>query len=961
MADDIKHEVNKAVNNAAGNKPLSGVAVGVKGVSQTASAITGIVNAGTNEDGLENGAKGASQGATAQGYELLRLQRKKKHKEQALEKARKKAELAAKFEENAKQESSSAVKTSPRQNKTAGKPKRSVKKIDNKRADFSRQSASRQAYEAREASRAERLRRADAVKRLVTEKKAKEAARTAASESVKAALEKFAEGSVAAGGKYTLIALLVVAVVAVVVGIIGAVVALILGMEMSTRYNLIGDWYDSNLYATENFVAITQDLQRKYYDDCIALAYEDGADTPKTSDVKINWKEVYSLWSVIVRYRSDNAKMSIYVNDGYGNMVTGYEKATPVFNLTSAKNDMFSSGDDYLQDFYLAFYSMYYDLKAADERGNPILVKQSTGERFVPYYPEKSDGTGYEYSNFSAKNGWPLINTKTDTVVKNVLTRDPATATWSIKDNSYKFIYATDHVGLEEGCFDRGKPKVTVSISSKEDAASKVSYNDTKLKYPNPTAVDGLDALHEVYRKVYCNGYYYTTHYGPFNLGQSRVVSSDTIIEAGTSTSSKHEGILVVLDQIFDRSEYYPWGSTSAYKRGGTGLPGKGSGSHDYYDNIKRTLNLIRGSQSANYPSELPANYYLVADFDKSGTKINTFAVNNSDSKKTKWNSMIEMFHASVKEAQHCFPFYVQYKPYTGVGELNAGSDWEKGNLSGSISDCKCWDVLNFSWGNVQATWNSTTYLLYRYFMAEQGMSPAAACGILGSLQYETGFTEYNYVPPVDNNGAYALGLLQWNQGVKPTAGNANLYDNRLCSWCAEHNMNWKNAGAQLQYLSACCSEGDPAGTGDYPSGIYACQKLSNTHNKRFIANDSIRDSSYINSSGNPTFSAFDLAGAYEACYYWGVRVERSVEAIGGTYNDKWIRSGYGDSTRIFGNEPFIAYNKNNKSSKKYSYNSNWTGSNTDKQRYAAAHVFLRYVSASDPNFYSIASFDENT
>ena len=170
------------------------------------------------------------------------------------------------------------------------------------------------------------------------------------------------------------------------------------------------------------------------------MAYEVGADTPKPSDVTINWKEVYSLWSVIVRYRADNAQMSISCDDGYGNLVTGYEKNSPVFNLTSADAPMFSQDDDYLQDFYLAFYSMYYDLKAVDGRGNPILVKLSTGTRYTPYYPEKSGGTGYDYSMFSATNGWPLINTKTNEVVQDVLEKNPETGAWSIKNSAYKFI-----------------------------------------------------------------------------------------------------------------------------------------------------------------------------------------------------------------------------------------------------------------------------------------------------------------------------------------------------------------------------------------------------------------------------------------------------------------------------------------------------------------------------------------
>lgn len=1068
---DLLSQPSSKISSAIVNyRSAQAFKTGSKAFLRTATLAAGMARAANSDEGSGFD----SQGVAAQGYDFLRKQRTGQWKKVALEKARLEAKEQAALEASAKSTGRTAARTSPRQHSAPTNSARGASRVTKTRASFSKNVAKKQSHVMTSAERSYKLRRGNAVSRLVGKKKAKEAAGKAAKESAKTTLEKWSEGASATSAiRLALIAFAGMGIVAVIVAVVCAALTIFMGVAMSQRYNLIGDWYDSNLYKTDNFVAITQDLQKKYYDDCLALAYEVGADTPKPSDVTINWKEVYSLWSVIVRYRADNAQMSISCDDGYGNLVTGYEKNSPVFNLTSANAPMFSQDDDYLQDFYLAFYSMYYDLKAVDGRGNPILVKLSTGTRYTPYYPEKSGGTGYDYSMFSATNGWPLINTKTNEVVQDVLEKNPETGAWSIKNSAYKFIYATDHVGEEEGCFVRGKPKVTVSVKSKTDTFEypaaqasvylkikwtgysgptsntrlnfwgsntrgewelaeirclsndgnwhnitkdseewvyirdhnatsviipsktcgacghgphshytetekgttkdlwytkdpvKVSYKDAVLNYPNPTAVDGLDVLHEVYHKVFCDGYYFATHYGPFNLGLSRTVSGDTVIEAGTSYFDTHEGILVVLDQIFDRTKYYPWGTSTQYLRGGVGLPGDGSGSHDYYDNIKKSLNLIRSSQSADYPSSLPANNYLVASFDTSGTKINTYAVNNSDPAKKQWTNMIEMIYASISEVQRCFPFSVHYRPCTGLGEYNAGSPWEYGRLSGSVSDCDCWDVLNFTWGPVQANWNSTTYLLYRYFMAEQSMCPSAVCGILGALQYETGFdvSGYGTVPPIDNNGAYALGLLQWNQGIKPEKNNTNLYDNRLCSWCAEHNMNWRNAGAQLQYLSDCCANGDSAGTGNYPSGVYACQMLNHTYNGSFPADRQIvADSAYTNSTGNPTFSAADLAGAYESCYFWGRLVERGVEQIGGTYWDDWVRPGYGDEDRIFDLEPFIAHKKGNESVHRYEYYSDsnpyWSGLNCDKQRMAAAHVFLRYVAASDPNYYSVAYYD---
>lgn len=1093
---DLLSQPSSKISSAIVNyRSAQAFKTGSKAFLRTATLAAGMARAANSDEssGFD------SQGVTAQGYDFLRKQRTGQWKKVALEKARLEAKEQAALEASAKSTGRTVAHTSPRQHSAPTSSGRGVSKVTKTRASFSKNVAKKQSHVMTSAERSYKLRRGNAVSRLVGKKKAKEAAAKAAKDSAKATLEKWAEGSSATSSiRLIAIAFGGLALVTLIVAVIAAVMTVFMGVAMAQRNNLFGDWYDSNAYKTKNFVEVTQDLQKKYYDDCIALSYEVGADAPKPEDVRINWKDVYSLWSVIVRYRAGNDRMSS-VYDVEGSQVTGYSSSSPVFQLTNSNDPMFSGpGDDYLQDFYLAFYSMYYDLKAVDGRGNPILVNVAKNERYYPYYPQKDGGTGYDYSYFSSVNGFPLMGNTSKSVVNHVLEHN-ADGTWHIKDSAYKFIYATDRGSAEEnGYFNRGKPRVGVTFESKEDVFNypdskadvyftvtwtgyrldcgsdislnfssgdydgawklttvvqasndgtnhtvsgsdretirkalgtdvdlssyalknyasgtspqscslcasaskkhshiyygikvgqykdlyyhkdpiKVSYQNAKLVFPSPTAQDGLKALHDVYDRVFMKGYGYNgssytayTQGRSFFLGGHWTVSDDTIIEAGTTVKSgdAHEGILIVLNQIFDRSTYYPWGGATQYPRWKAGYPStlfayglplakSGGGSHDIYDNIRTSLGYIRGSVSSIYAGTLPADNYLCASFDKtSNSNVNPYAVNTFSKDKTAYNSVIDMMGASISYVQICFPFRVRYQPAVGT---SPGSDWEDGDLSGSLD--KAWDVLHFSWGNVRCTWNSTTYLLYRYFMAEQSMCPAAVCGILGALQYETNFSKdgYGIVPPIDNNYAYALGLLQWNQGIKPEPNNTNLYKNRLCSWCAEHNLNWRNAGAQLQYLTDCCTNGDSAGTGNYPVGVYKCQMLEMTFSGSF--GSLCYESGYTNEYGFPTFSSADCAGAYESCFYWGVWIEGGVEQWGGTYFDSIQRPGYGPSftdktnpVLLWDLEAYIARDKNT-GAEKYSEKK----LNIEKQRMVAAHVFLRYVAASDPNYYSVAYYD---
>jgi hypothetical protein len=515
-----------------------------------------------------------------------------------------------------------------------------------------------------------------------------------------------------------------------------------------------------------------------------------------------------------------------------------------------------------------------------------------------------------------------------------------------------------------------------------------VKYQDVTLNYPDPTALDGLKALHDVYYETFMEGYYNGGRYSaygqgkPFFLGGHHVVGSDIAVEMGTlyystdgvNQSNKHENILVVLDQIFDRREYYPWAAWGFYPRWkhnetssiyAFGLPGAKGGVMDCYDSIVADLNNIRASSSSSYAGYLPADSYLHAYFDTgSNEHINPYAVNNRNPEKEKYTSVVEVMGKSVADVRYCFPFRVRYKPEIGweVGGHEAGSAWEQDTLHGEIDDA--FDVLFFTTGKAKVIWNSTTYLMYRYLMAEQHMCPAAACGVLGALVYETNFSEYGYkdYSQPDNNGAYALGLLQWNEGVEWSSDHLNLYNNTLCSWCAERNMNWRNTGAQLKFLDSCCAFGGPAG--NYPAGVYRCQMLPYTYEGHI--GDVCYESGYTDWAGMPTFSRADCAATYEACFWWGVYIEIGVEQRGGTYrvgaeaSNPIMRPGYAyssdpyDINLIYDLEEFAPYYLEHPSDKVYEDRK----LNVNKQRMVSAHCYLRYIAASDPAYYSVMYYE---
>ena len=980
-------------------------------------------------------------------------------------------------------------KASPRHNKAVGVTGRNAAKVEKSRAAFGKTKLVWEKPVRTVAERSAELRRGAAVSDLVSKKKAKDAAAEGSKESIKSALAKWTEGS--SSSSLLVFGAALYLILIVVLAIICCVVALIFLDAEARRNGLIGDWYDSNVYKTKNFVEVTQDLQRKYYNDCIAIAYDLGAEAPSYSDVKIDWKEVYCLWSAIAQYRSGNERMSEF-KTYLDKDTTGYASGQIVWDLTSADDDMFNgSGDDYLQDFYLAFYSMYYDLKALDYHGNPILIDiYSNCEKYYPYYPAVEGGTGtrYNFANFNYENGFPLKGERSGNIVTGLLIQNKD-GSWELTDAAkghYYFSWAsTSGAGGTElgGYLNRGRPKITVdfvegeekfesnldaplvweieyqgckndklkndtyradfgatnSYSSCEDGGKwylknvyqksgdgelhKLTgttrqtvvgacgqslwiynstiyansnwrncqfchggyssyvpegtvchthtftitqkkykdlfyqttqvhkYIDPQIKYPSPSAEDGLKALHDVYDKVFMTGYYNGGQYSAYGqgkaffLGGHHVVSDDCVIEKGRLVSSGHDHICVILDEIFDRSDYYPWGTGTLYPRTDIGLPG-GSG-HDCYssiDSLVRSLHTQAVSNTINGVN-LPYGSNLCAYFDTaSNSKVNNYAAYNHVTNRTgkeQWDSVTACIAASVKDAQFCFPFYVNKDPKPdGLGS------WINGYFSNSDSEKMfCVYPAPGYWDEHPAiVWNSVSYTLYKYFVAEQNMCPPAACGVLGALMAETGFdaSGYRTMSKDPQGGAYAIGLIQWNMGIQPEENDYNFYSNRLPSWCEEHGYYWKNSGAQLQFLSECIANGDT--TGDYPNGVYNCQMLNNTYQGKF--GGTVFYSGYTRADGNPTFSAADSAGCYESCYYWSRMVEVCVEGVGLYSGGTPIVYGYGDIDLLYALDAGTVDKSGNRIM------------NMDKQRMVYSHMYLRYIAASDPDYYSVVYYD---
>lgn len=1056
---------------------------GGKNALRIATVVTGIVKAANDEEGSGVDTKGTSSAASDAAREKYREKSKirKIEEKRAAKKAEAKEQLdKLNAESNAhspkstgRMGSDSIKKTpSPRQNKAVGKNARNAANVTKTRSVFGAEDvkAVQEARAAQQTKNVQALRRKRTVKNLIGKRKAREKAAEGAKEGLKAALSKFAEGSSASSSSSSLIAgakFVLIAVIAVVLIQVILVCAIAMFIVVIVSNNGQGDWYDPQLCARTDFVEVTQDLQRKYYDDCLMLAYRYGADTPTYEDVEINWDEVYALWSVLVKYRSGNKNMEKVFSSGSGK-ATGYSEGAAVFDLKVNPTMLFdSSNQAYLQDFYLAFYSMYYDMKALDDHGNPIVINIVNDERYVPYYPS-TDGNQKDYKFFNSSNGYPLVGEISKKVEKDLIYLN-ADGEWCISD-AYKdrcfFAFASTRGsgtdGTADGCFNRGLPKVKIVSESvtqtytpdakdvdvkvwycldwdgngnckpttgavynafsgddwsydvyngntwegtwsidyvqkeidgefydvsgeeaddavdatggyiyfgsgivsemregcsicnagytfgaavehyhhgywlyagtisetRQDDDVEVDVTDTRMILPNPTAIDGLDALHDVYDELK----FYDVRTGPYNLAGHHTLSGQRVIEAGTK--AKSSAIAVVLNQIFDRSEMMPWDTKESRWSSGApsdlfafGLPEASSGSHDCYGSISSSLNGIRASMLTNGYS-LPNQSALHA------------AIDSGSDGKLGYSNIYEMMLASVDNAQYTFPFYVTRSRW------DPNESYRRGDIIEDDSDA--YNVLSFSRGKQKISWTSTTYLMYRYLIAEQELSSPAACGVLGALQLETSFSTYGYkaIDPADNNGCYALGLLQWNDGsTEWRADHTNLYEQVLAKWCLANGYNWQNAGAQLRYLDFCFAGGGGA-TGNYPAGIQGCKNVGS-----LPFPSTVSDSGYYTNSNMPTYSAVDSAACYEACWYWGVKIEIGVEQVGGTFNDSIFRSGYGPVENVFGLDGGahttggVSYHE--------------PEPNMEKQRMVASQMFLRYIAGSDPNYCPIVVLSE--
>ena len=324
---------------------------------------------------------------------------------------------------------------------------------------------------------AERMRqkqRADTIRRLVAKNKAKAKAAKAAAEAIKKAVT--AVVSAISSAISSTVAIAVVAVIGIILLVILLVVMIVTIVSALLTSPPIGDWYDPQAIKYESFVEATQDMQAKYYDDCLMMAYAMGTDIPSYADVQIDWGEVYTLWAGIVSYRSQNQMMNTNISDDSSVTLTPYYSGGMYVVADDTDASLFKldgdGADDYVQDLYLAFYLMYYDMKSMDDRGNPILVDVTTGHRFLPYYPNDGSAGGYDFSYYCEDNGYPMKDASNGDIITNAVEKDD-NGIWQINTSSYPNLYwawasSNSTGGLDGGAgyLCRGYPLLSVSDES---------------------------------------------------------------------------------------------------------------------------------------------------------------------------------------------------------------------------------------------------------------------------------------------------------------------------------------------------------------------------------------------------------------------------------------------------------------------------------------------------------------
>lgn len=328
--------------------------------------------------------------------------------------------------------------------------------------------------------------RADSVRRLVAQKKT--AAKAAAA--VKEAIAKVVSAIITAITSVVTssVAIAVIAIFFILILIVILVTVIVTVITALLYSPPMGDWYDPQTVKYVDFVDATQDMQTKYYDDCLMLAYRYGTDAPTPEECAIDWGEVYTLWAAIVNYRSENDLMSTPITEtveGTEYTFCSYDVGGMFLVADDTNASLFlpdgEGADDYIQDLYLAFYFMYYDLRGMDEAGNPFLTDISNGDRYVPNY--ESDGTvgGHNFSSFSEESGYPMRNVRTDEIVTNMIYLDENDM-WAINTTDYPNMYfsfgSSDSTGGTDGgagYICRGYPLMNTTTSTFSDSWSTAS------------------------------------------------------------------------------------------------------------------------------------------------------------------------------------------------------------------------------------------------------------------------------------------------------------------------------------------------------------------------------------------------------------------------------------------------------------------------------------------------------
>lgn len=75
---------------------------------------------------------------------------------------------------------------------------------------------------------------------------------------------------------------------------------------------------------------------------------------------------------------------------------------------------------------------------------------------------------------------------------------------------------------------------------------------------------------------------------------------------------------------------------------------------------------------------------------------------------------------------------------------------------------------------------------VYRYLTSTMQLTPAAACGVMANIYYESRFDQL-----AEGDGGNSFGLVQWNRGRK----------NNLINYCSKLNMSYKTVSGQMSFL----------------------------------------------------------------------------------------------------------------------------------------------------------------